>query len=92
VTQLALLCALVVLGLQQAPPAGTVAAFLGAVLPPVALGALALIGLPGLFAPGPRTARVVYWTLEGTTVVMALFLGMALAGGLMFGGIVSPEL
>jgi len=90
--QAAILAGLVVLSFQQAPRAGTLAAISGSVIPPVALVALAVMGWPGVFAPESRVARVVYWTLEGLTVAMALFLGMALVGGLMFGGIFFPEM
>lgn len=85
-----MLAGLVVLGLQEAPKAGTLAAVLGFFIPPVALGAIAAIGWRGRHIPESRIARVVYWALEGLTVAMTLFLGMALAGGLMFGGIFYP--
>ena len=78
---------------EDVPEAGTKAAVLGAVMPPVIFGSVALFGWWALQVASPesRTVRVACWTIECLTAFLAAFFLFELIFGLVFGGILVSE-
>lgn len=78
---------------SEVPRYGTRAAVLGAVIPPVVFGSVALFGWWALRVALPEsgTVRAVCWTLEGLTGLIAAMFFFELMFGLEFGGILGAE-